>query len=137
MIQVGAKAPLHHLLTQVAVGGRQHPHINPQAAIVADALNIAILQHPQQLGLERQRKLANFIEEQRPVVRHFKFTAAVADRPGKRPFDVAKQLALRHALRQGRAVEIDQRIGRPRRPLMHRFRHQLFAGAGLAANQHV
>ena len=48
-----------------------------------------------------------------------------------------EQLAFRHALRQRRTVQIDQRIGRPRRPLMNRFRHQFFAGAGFAANQHV
>ncbi len=45
MEQIGAKTPRQHLFTQVTVGRRQHPHIHAQATIVADALNIAILQH--------------------------------------------------------------------------------------------
>ena len=137
MVQIGAKAPFHHLLAQIAVRRRQHPHIDPQAAVIADALNIAILQHAQQLRLQRQRQFANFIKEQGAVISHLKFTAAVADSPGKRPFHMAKQLALRHAFRQRRAVEIDQRVSRPRRALMHRLRHQLFPGAGFAADQYV
>ncbi len=51
VVQVGAEVPGQHLFTQIAVGGRQHPHIDPQAAVVAHALDIAILQNAQQLGL--------------------------------------------------------------------------------------
>ena len=137
MVQIGAKAPFHHLLAQIAVRRRQHPHIDPQAAVIADALNIAILQHAQQFGLQRQRQFADFVEEQRAVIGHLKFAAAVADSPGKCPFHVTEQLALRHALRQRRAVEVHQRVSRPRRTLMHRLRHQLFAGPRFAADQHV
>ncbi len=137
MIEVGAKAPFHHLLAQIAVGGRQHPHIDPQAAVITDTLNIAILQDAQQLRLQRQRQLADFVEEQRAVIGHLKFAAAVADSPGKRPFHVTEQLALRHALRQRRAVEVHQRVSRTRRSLMHRLRHQLLTGPRFAADQHV
>ncbi len=86
MVQIGAKAPFHHLLAQIAVRRRQHPHIDPQAAVIADALNIAILQHAQQFGLQRQRQFADFVKKQGAVIRHLKFTAAVADSPGKCPF---------------------------------------------------
>ena len=137
MVQIGAKAPFHHLLAQIAVRRRQHPHIDPQAAVIADALNIAILQHAQQFGLQRQRQFADFVKKQGAVIRHLKFTAAFADSPGKCPFHMAEQLALRYAFRQRRAVEVHQRVGGSRRPLMHRLRHQLFAGAGFAADQHV
>ena len=100
-------------------------------------MNIAILQHPQQFGLKRKGEFANFIEEQRAVISHFELAAAVADRPGKGPFDVSEQLAFRHAFRQRRAVEIDQRIHRTGRGFVDRFRHQLFTGAGLSEDQHV
>lgn len=39
-----ARNALQHLAAQVTVGRRQHPHVHAQATIVADALNIAILQ---------------------------------------------------------------------------------------------
>ena len=51
VIEIGAKTAGNHLLAQIAVGGRQYPYINPQAAIVAHALDIAILQYAQQFSL--------------------------------------------------------------------------------------
>ncbi len=67
--------------------------------------------------------------------RPFQTCRAVADSPVN-ALHMSEQLAFGHAL-QRRTVQIDQRIGRPRRPLVDRFRHQLFAGACFAANQHV
>ena len=49
--KVGTKTPGQHLFAQVAVGCCQHPHVHPQTAVIAHALNIAVLQHAQQLGL--------------------------------------------------------------------------------------
>ncbi len=58
-----APSAFHHLLAQIAVRRRQHPHIDPQAAVIADALNIAILQHAQQVWPATQRQFADFVKE--------------------------------------------------------------------------
>ena len=56
--------------------------------------------------------------------------------PGERPLDVAEQLALQQARRQGGAVDLDERLARPRAVLVDRLGQQLLAGAALAADQH-
>lgn len=48
-----------------------------------------------------------------------------------------EQLTFRHTFRQCGTVEIDQRIHRPWRGFMNRFRHQLLTGSRLTADQDV
>ncbi|MNP13147.1 hypothetical protein D3C76_1054160 [compost metagenome] len=134
MEQIGAKIPGQHLFAQVTVRRRQHTDIHPQAAVITDALNIAVLQHAQQLSLQRLRQFTDFIEEKRAVVGHFKLAAAVADGSRKRPFHMTEQLAFRHTFRQRGTVQIDQRIDRAWRTFVDRLRHQLFPGAGFPAD---
>ncbi|MND67872.1 hypothetical protein D3C80_593030 [compost metagenome] len=55
MIEVGAEAPGAHFLGQVAVGGGDHPHVDVVLAVRTDPLQLAALQHAQQLGLHGQR----------------------------------------------------------------------------------
>jgi hypothetical protein len=52
------------------------------------------LQHPQQLGLHRERHFADFIEEQRTAIGEFETAGLVLECAGKRPFYVPEELAL-------------------------------------------
>ncbi|MNT08011.1 hypothetical protein D3C72_1427370 [compost metagenome] len=112
MIEVGPELPLDHSLLQIPVGGRQDAHIDLERGVVTDALQIAVLQHPQQLGLQRQRELADLVEKQGALVRQLELACPVVNGAGEGPLHVAEQLALRHRFRQGGAVEIDKgRLG--------------------------
>ncbi len=61
-------APLPPRALQVAVGRGDHAHVDAQAARTADALELALLQHAQQLRLRLGRQLADLVEEQRAAV---------------------------------------------------------------------
>ena len=61
---------------------------------------------------------------------------AVAVGAGERPLDVAEQLALEQALRQGGAVDLDERPARARAGLVDRRGQELLARAALAPDQH-
>ena len=54
---------------QVAVRGRDHAHVDPDRAAAADARQLALLQHAQQLGLRARAQVADLVEEQRAAVR--------------------------------------------------------------------
>ncbi|MNZ33483.1 hypothetical protein D3C78_508290 [compost metagenome] len=108
MIEVGPKLPLDHSLLQIPVGGGQDAHIDLEGGVVTYALQIPVLQHPQQLGLQRQRQLANLVEKQCALVRQLELARPVVDGAGEGPLHVAEQLALGHRFRQGGAVEVDQ-----------------------------
>jgi hypothetical protein len=75
----------------------------------ADRLDLALLQRPQELGLDRQRQLADLVEHQRAAVGLGEEAAARADRAGERAADVTEQLGLGQVGRQRRAVEPHQR----------------------------
>jgi hypothetical protein len=59
--------------------------------------------------LDRSWQVADFIEEQRAVVSRAKESRRVAPRTGERSRDVAEELTLRQLLRDGRAIDADER----------------------------
>jgi hypothetical protein len=56
VIEVVAETAGAHLGQEVLVGGGQHPHVDAQRPLAAQALELLVLQHPEQLDLGRQRR---------------------------------------------------------------------------------
>ena len=52
VIQVLSQAPLEDRVAEIAIGGRQHPHVERDVAAPADASEFAVLDDAQQLGLQ-------------------------------------------------------------------------------------
>ena len=52
VIEIGAKLPLEHCLFQIPIGGSQDPDIDLERRVIANALQVAILQDSEQFGLE-------------------------------------------------------------------------------------
>jgi hypothetical protein len=65
-----------------------------------------ILQDVQQFGLQERMHLADFVEEQRPLVRQFEFAGFRAGRSGKGALLVAEQLAFQQLERQSGTVDL-------------------------------
>ena len=70
--------PVEQILAERSVGDhpreigmrrRDHAHVDLDRVRVADALELALLQHAQQLRLERGAHRPDFVEEQRALVR--------------------------------------------------------------------
>ena len=76
----------------------------------ADRAHLALLQHAQQLHLERRRQLADLVEEQRAAVgRPEEAGLALVVGAGEGALLVAEQLALEQRLGQRAAVDGDER----------------------------
>ena len=54
---------------QIAVGGGDDAHVDLERTRPADAFEPLVLERAQDLGLQRQRQLADLVEEQRAAVR--------------------------------------------------------------------
>ena len=121
---------------EVAVRRRDEAHVGGQRLAPADALELALLDEPQQLALQRQRQLADLVEEQRAAVRGLDLADHPAVGAGVRAALVAEQLALDERGRQRRAVDVDERRLAARAVDVDRAREQALAGAGLAVEQH-
>ena len=102
-------------LAQVAVRGRHHPHVDGQRLHAPDALELPLLDEAQDLALERQRQVADLVEEERAVVGHLGLADLAPAGPGEGPLLVAEQLVLEQGLRDGRAVDGHERAPWPAR----------------------
>ena len=76
----------------------------------ADTLEGLVLEHAEQLGLERGPDVADLVEEHRPAVRDLELAALLLVGPGERALLVAEQLGLEKLLGQGHAVDHDERL---------------------------
>ena len=101
-----------------------------------DRLNLVSLDRAQQLGLQPQRQLADFVQEQRAAVGRAEVAERILAGVGERAAHMAEQLRLGQRLDQVGAVEGDERAPGAEPERMQRSRHQLLAGAGLAVYQH-
>ena len=63
IVQVGAEFLIGDQLSQIAIGGGDHTHIDMKRFRAADALERSILQNAQELGLELQRQVADLVEK--------------------------------------------------------------------------
>jgi hypothetical protein len=95
-----------------------------------------VLQHAQQLGLQRQVELADLVQEQRAAVGGLDQADLARLRVGEGALLMAEQLALDQVRRQRGAVDFHERGRGARTGVVAGARHQLLAGAGLAQNQH-
>ncbi len=136
VVQVGAElARLHHAL-QIPVGGEDQAHIHLHRRRTPDALELALLQHAQQLGLKRGRDVTDLVQEQGAAVRHLEAALALPLGAGERAFFVPEEFALQQRLGQRRAVDADKGFALARRQAVDGSGDHFLAGAALAAQQH-
>ena len=81
VVEIVAEAAFEHLLAQIAVGGRHQPGIDLDRRVAADRRDLARFERPEQLGLQVERQLADFIEKERAAVRRPKDTLAESGWP--------------------------------------------------------
>ena len=102
----------------------------------ADRPHLALLQHAQQLHLQRRRRVADLVEEHRAAVRLLEDALVIGHRAGERAAHVAEQLGLEQRLGERAAVDRHERTARAPAVAVDRARDQLLAGAALARDQH-
>ena len=111
IVQILAERALFHRFAEVLVGGGDNAQIHANVAQAAEAPERLLLQHAQQLGLERQRNLADLVQEQSALVGQFEQPALLRPGVGERALLVAEQLALQQGFGNRRAVDGQERLG--------------------------
>ena len=135
VIEILSKRAVGDLLLEIAVGGRDDADVDLDRLGAAHPLELALLQHAQQLDLDVQRQVAHLVEEQRAAVGQLEAAEPPRDRPGEGPLLVAEQLRLEHAGGQRGAVDPHERARLAGAVDVDGARHHLLAGAGLAAQE--
>ena len=104
VIEVLPKPTFPYQLLQVHIGRADEPDIHRDSLASAHPHYAAALDYPQQLGLQMQRNVADFIQEQRPAIGLFKLAYVIRVRIRKSALHVAKQFALEQRLCYGTGI---------------------------------
>ena len=102
VVEILAEQALLALRVEVAVRGRDHAHVDRDRLRRADRPHLAFLQHAQQLHLQRQRHVADLVEEQRAAVGRLEQSLVRLDRAGERAARMAEQLRFEQIARGSR-----------------------------------
>src|SRR5437899_9481459 len=135
VVEVDAKfAPLHHL-RQITVRCSHQPNVHLVSPSAAQALELLFLQDTEQFGLQCQRNIAHFIQEERAFVGQLETANPLRYGSGERDFLVAKKLTFQQIQRNGSAIQLCERASAPRADVVNRARDQLLAGACFALDK--
>ena len=132
--QILAEAAAADGALEILVRRRDDADVGADRLATTDPRELALLEHAQELGLERERHVADLVEEEGATGRGLELADAALDGAGERAALVAEELALEQLVGDRGAVEGDERpaaIGM----VMDRAGDELLAGAGLALDQ--
>src|SRR6185295_16080855 len=135
IVEIVAERAARHRFLQVLVRRADDAYVDRNLRAAADALERALLQETQQLGLQRQRHVADLVEEQRTAVRDLDLAGRLLDRARERALLEAEQLGFEQRLRDRGAVDRDEGLRCPRAQRVNRAREDFFARAALALQQ--
>jgi len=135
VVQILTETALLHPLQQIPVGGTDDAHIH-RLRLTANRHHLALFQHPQQAGLQRQWHIANLVQQQSTAVGLQQLaTHALLARPGEAATAVAEQLTFDQALGDRRTVDRHERLATALAGLVHGLGKGFFTATGLAAQQ--
>ncbi len=136
VIQILAELALVHHLFEVAVGGRDQPHIHLQRIAPSHTLEAPLLEDTQDLDLDGGINFPDLIQKQRAAIGQLEAPRPPLGGAGEGAFFMPEQLAFEQRGGQRRTVDGDEGALRARAELVDGACHQFLAGAALPLDQH-
>src|SRR5205823_5341361 len=122
-------------LAQVAVGGGDDADVDLGHRFGAERLNFAIFDGAQDFGLDLERHLADFIEEEGAAVSLDEFAIVIASGAGESAFGVAEEFAFDEGIGNGGAVHLHERAAAARAVIVYELGEDFLAAASFAGDQ--
>src|SRR5260370_18539234 len=120
----------------MGVRRRNKTGVCQKGARASQPLELPLLQHAEQFGLQFERNFSYFVQENRATIRHFESPNALRDRSCECALLVSEQLAFEQACRNCRTIELDERLRATGAQIMNGTRNQFLSRARLSINQH-
>src|SRR5205823_3027612 len=137
VVEVLAHPPVADGLLRIAVRRGDDARVDVDLLVAADAPELPLLEHAQELDLQLDRHLRDLVEKDRAALGHLEVALALPDGVGERALFVTEDLRLDEERRNGAAVECDEWLAAPARERVDRIRHDLLARARLADDEDV
>ena len=134
IVQVLAEPAFRDRSREVDVCRREHADVERGFVTGAEPLHRTRLQGAEQAGLQLEREIAHFVEQDRAAIRPLERAGALVDGARERAADMPEQRVFRERRRQRAAVDDDERRVGTRRGAMNRAGDAFLAGAGFTRN---
>ena len=108
VVEVAAKGAFANHGSKRSVGGGNDADIEIGGTVGSEALDLALLQNAQQLGLKVKRHLTDFVKKNGAAVGEFELAYFVCDRTGKGALRMAEEFTFQQSLRDSSAVDGDK-----------------------------
>src|SRR5262249_49146602 len=135
MVEILPEIALADRLRQVDVARADDPDVDRLSMGAAEAPHRALLEHLEQLGLQRLGQETDLVEEDRAAMRGLEEPGLGASRVGVRAALVAEQLGFQEGLRNRGAVDVDERPRGSGAGSVQQTGQEPLAGAGVALDQ--
>src|SRR6185436_16391883 len=135
VVKVLTKLPCRDQPFHRGVGSRDHADIHLARTVLPQPSHLALLEYAQESRLESERRVGDFIQENRPPVRRLNQPDSILVRAGKRSAPRAEQFCFKQWLWQGPAVDRHEGTSRPTPVQVNGAGDDLLAGAAFARQQ--
>src|SRR5260370_15296372 len=122
--EIGSEPLLGDHCFQIAVRRGNQARVCPERPRTSQSLELPLLQHAEQFGLQFKRNFSYFVQENGAAVGHFEAPNALRDRSCECALLVPEQLAFQQTCRNGRAIELNERLRPPGAQIMNGTRNQ-------------
>ena len=137
MVQIASESTFLDLSQEISVGGAHKSKRRRLPRVAPDSLVGAFLYDTEQLRLQGQRELADFIQKQGTSTGKGKRAISGGERVGERATLVSEELAARELRYDRRAVQHDELVlVLPRIEGMDQARDEFLSGAAFSREQH-
>ena len=136
VIEILTELAFRDALLEVGIGRGEHSNVHTLRTSFPHRHDLGLFEKTQQLGLYVERKIADFIQEQRAPGRGSDEARLIGDCTRKRSAPVAEQLAVGQITAGRRAVVRKKHGGAPMRPDVNALRDEFLAGAALTGDEH-
>src|SRR6266436_1029635 len=134
--EIRSELLLAHHRFEIAVRRGNQTRIGSKRARTPQPLELPLLQHAEQFGLQFERNLSDLVQKDRAAIGHFETADALRDCSRECALLVSEQLAFQQTRWNRRAVELDERLRAPRTQIMDGPRDQFLSCTRVSIDEH-
>jgi hypothetical protein len=135
IVEIAAEGALGDEPRKIAIGGGDDANVHALRAVAAEALEFLLLENAEELGLELERNVADFVEENGAAIGEFEAADFLVDGTGEGAAFVAEKLGFEQAGGNGGAIDFDEGAFTARAEIVDGAGDELLAGAGFAEDE--
>src|SRR5207247_9650376 len=136
IIEIAAKLVCGDHVGKIAVGRGDQPDVRPDRPRAAQPFKFLFLQNSQQLRLQLEGNVADFVQKKRALMRQLKAADLLGDCSCERALLMAENLAFQQSRRNRGTIDFYKGAVPPRTEVVNSARDHLFARARLTLNEY-